>query len=133
MTAGDDATTVAMRVGSGSLQWPRPGGPFSEGVVRRSGLARVSPYCWRAAVRRRLWAFTFPLGANTVATFQLARTWHTSGLERAGAALFLLLAVFWLLVSTRAPSRDTHGEGVAAMSARITIPPHTAAAPRCSA
>lgn len=93
----------------------------------------VSPYCWRAAVRRRLWAFTFPLGANTVATLQLARTWHTSGLERAGAALFLLLAVFWLLVSTRAPSRDTHGEGVAAMSARTTIPPHTAAAPRCSA
>ncbi|MDA8038927.1 MAG: hypothetical protein M0Z69_07155 [Actinomycetota bacterium] len=45
------------------------------------------------------WAFTFPLGAYTVATLSLARAWNLSGLEWAGAALFLLLGVFWLTVA----------------------------------
>jgi C4-dicarboxylate transporter/malic acid transport protein len=48
-----------------------------------------------------LWAFTFPLGAYTVATLQLARAWHTTPLEWAGAALFLCLLGFWLVVATR--------------------------------
>lgn len=47
------------------------------------------------------WAFTFPLGAYTVATLVLARAWNLSGLEWAGAALFVLLGVFWLTVVAR--------------------------------
>ena len=48
-----------------------------------------------------LWAFTFPLGAYTVATLLLARTWHTAALEWMGAVLFLALVAFWVIVSTR--------------------------------
>ncbi len=48
-----------------------------------------------------MWAFTFPLGAYTVATVQLARAWHTTPVEWAGAALFLTLLGFWLLVTAR--------------------------------
>jgi len=47
-----------------------------------------------------LWAFTFPLGAYTVATLQLARSWPSHPLEWAAAALFCLLAGFWLAVAT---------------------------------
>ena len=48
-----------------------------------------------------LWAFTFPIGAYTAATLALARTWHSTPIEWAGAALFLALVGFWLLASTR--------------------------------
>lgn len=44
------------------------------------------------------WGFTFPLGAYSVATLTLARSWGLSGLEDAGAALFVLLVIFWLIV-----------------------------------
>ncbi len=44
------------------------------------------------------WAFTFPLGAFTVDTLVLARAWNVGSLEVAGAALFLLLVVFWAVV-----------------------------------
>ncbi len=47
------------------------------------------------------WAFTFPLGAYTVATLTLARAWNLSGLEDAGAGLFVLLGLFWLVVAGR--------------------------------
>jgi C4-dicarboxylate transporter/malic acid transport protein len=47
-----------------------------------------------------LWAFTFPLGAYTVATLQLARSWPSRPLEWAAAALLLLLAGFWATVTT---------------------------------
>ena len=47
------------------------------------------------------WGFTFPLGAYTVATLTLARAWSLSGLDWAGAALFVLLALFWLVVAGR--------------------------------
>ena len=47
-----------------------------------------------------LWAFTFPLGAYTVATLQLARSWPSHPLEWAAAALLLLLAGFWVTVTT---------------------------------
>jgi tellurite resistance protein TehA-like permease len=57
-----------------------------------------------------LWAFTFPLGAFTVATLQLARAWHTTTLEWAGAALFLSLLGFWLLVTTRTLRAIATGE-----------------------
>ena len=47
------------------------------------------------------WAFTFPLGAYTVATLLLARTWHIGLVEWLGAALFVLLLGFWLTVTAR--------------------------------
>jgi C4-dicarboxylate transporter/malic acid transport protein len=46
-----------------------------------------------------LWAFTFPLGAFTVATLQLGRSWPSETIEWIGAGLFLLLAGFWFAVS----------------------------------
>ncbi|MDA8295688.1 MAG: hypothetical protein M0004_03690 [Actinomycetota bacterium] len=47
------------------------------------------------------WGFTFPLGAYSVATLTLARAWGLSGLEDAGAVLFVLLVLFWLVVVGR--------------------------------
>lgn len=47
------------------------------------------------------WAFTFPLGAYTVATLSLARVWDLRWLEYGGAALFVVLGVFWLTVAAR--------------------------------
>ena len=47
------------------------------------------------------WAFTFPLGAYTVGTLTLARVWKVGALEAFGAALFVLLAAFWVIVTTR--------------------------------
>ena len=47
------------------------------------------------------WGFTFPLGAYTVATLTLAKAWDLSGLDWAGAGLFVLLGAFWLVVTGR--------------------------------
>jgi tellurite resistance protein TehA-like permease len=47
------------------------------------------------------WGFTFPLGAYTVATLALAQSWSLSGLDWAGAALFVALGLFWLVVAGR--------------------------------
>ncbi len=47
------------------------------------------------------WAFTFPVGAYTVMTLTLARVWKVSALEAFGVAMFILLGVFWLVVTIR--------------------------------
>jgi C4-dicarboxylate transporter/malic acid transport protein len=47
-----------------------------------------------------LWAFTFPMGAYTVATLQVARSWQSHPLEWGALGLFGLLACFWLAVGT---------------------------------
>lgn len=47
------------------------------------------------------WAFTFPLGAFTVATLSIARGWQAPALEAVGAALYVGLVVVWALVSVR--------------------------------
>ena len=47
------------------------------------------------------WAFTFPLGAFTVATLTLARAWQTSALEGVGVVLYLMLVGFWGVVAAR--------------------------------
>lgn len=47
------------------------------------------------------WAFTFPLGAYTLATITLARAWHTTALEWAGVVLFAALLGFWAAVTAR--------------------------------
>jgi C4-dicarboxylate transporter/malic acid transport protein len=56
------------------------------------------------------WGFTFPLGAFTVATLTLARGWHISLLEWAGALLAALLGLFWLVVAGRTAWAMTTGE-----------------------
>ena len=45
------------------------------------------------------WAFTFPLGAYTVATLALATSWDVAELNVLGALLFALLVGFWLVVT----------------------------------
>jgi len=45
------------------------------------------------------WAFTFPLGAYTVATLALASAWNVATLGVLGAVLFVGLVGFWLVVT----------------------------------
>ena len=45
------------------------------------------------------WAFTFPLGAYTVATLTLARAWQAPALEALTALLYLALVGFWAVVT----------------------------------
>lgn len=47
------------------------------------------------------WAFTFPLGAFTVATVTIARAWQTPALDALAAVLYLGLVAFWVLVAVR--------------------------------
>jgi C4-dicarboxylate transporter/malic acid transport protein len=47
------------------------------------------------------WAFTFPLGAFTVATVTLARAWQAPTLEAIAALLYVTLVGFWLVVTIR--------------------------------
>jgi C4-dicarboxylate transporter/malic acid transport protein len=47
------------------------------------------------------WAFTFPLGAFTVATLTLARAWQAPALEGAAVALYVVLVGFWAVVTTK--------------------------------
>jgi C4-dicarboxylate transporter/malic acid transport protein len=47
------------------------------------------------------WAFTFPLGAYTVATMTLARTWQAPALEGVAVLLYLMLVGFWTVVTAR--------------------------------
>ena len=56
------------------------------------------------------WAFTFPLGAYTVGTLTLARAWKVGALEAFGAALFVLLVGFWLVVTVRTLAGMRSGE-----------------------
>ena len=100
--------------------WPSTPGPQAGAIASLSRLAATALWgfgaWWLAAAVVLLadylrhgplpyglgwWAFTFPLGAFTVATLTLARAWHLALLEWAGAALFILLAAFWLTVTAR--------------------------------
>ena len=56
------------------------------------------------------WAFTFPLGAYTVATLTLARNLDVVALEVVGVGLFLLLCAFWLTVTLRTVGAIRSGE-----------------------
>jgi C4-dicarboxylate transporter/malic acid transport protein len=47
------------------------------------------------------WGFTFPIGAYTVLTLNLARAWQSGWIEGFAVALFIALAGFWLVVATR--------------------------------
>jgi C4-dicarboxylate transporter/malic acid transport protein len=47
------------------------------------------------------WAFTFPLGAFTVATVTLARSWQAPALEAFAVLLYLALLGFWAVVTSR--------------------------------
>jgi len=46
------------------------------------------------------WAFTFPLGAYTTLTLALSHAWNLGLIEVFGAACAVLLAAFWLVVTT---------------------------------
>lgn len=47
------------------------------------------------------WAFTFPLGAFTVATLTIGRTWQVPAIEGVAVALYVLLVGFWGVVTVR--------------------------------
>ena len=47
------------------------------------------------------WAFTFPLGAFTVATLTIARAWQTPALDTLAALLYLGVLTFWVVVGSR--------------------------------
>lgn len=80
------------------------------------------------------WGFTFPLGAYTVATLALAKAWDLTGLDWAGAGLFVLLGLFWLLVAGRTTWALRTGEawqaasppGVPAAGAGLGLVPRVA-------
>jgi C4-dicarboxylate transporter/malic acid transport protein len=55
------------------------------------------------------WAFTFPLGAFTVATLTLARAWQAPALEALTAVLYLTLVGFWALVAVRTTAATRTG------------------------
>ena len=76
------------------------------------------------------WGFTFPLGAYTVATLALARSWNLVGLDWAGGVLFVLLGLFWLVVAGRTTWAVRTGEAFQASSARPTTPVADQAGPR---
>jgi tellurite resistance protein TehA-like permease len=56
------------------------------------------------------WAFTFPLGAFTVATLTLARLWGSSLLEWFAVVLYLALVGFWGTVTVRTVGAARTGE-----------------------
>ncbi len=56
------------------------------------------------------WAFTFPLGAYTVATLALAKAWGLSWLDWAGAGLFVALGLFWVVVAAGSAWAIARGE-----------------------
>ncbi len=55
------------------------------------------------------WAFTFPLGAFTVATVTLARAWQAPALEAVAALLYVTLVGFWLVVTVRTAAATSTG------------------------
>jgi C4-dicarboxylate transporter/malic acid transport protein len=56
------------------------------------------------------WAFTFPLGAFTMATLALARAWRLTDVEYMGVGLVALLLVLWLVVTVRTLWASVSGE-----------------------
>ena len=56
------------------------------------------------------WAFTFPLGAFTMATLTLARAWRLSSVEDLAMGLVVLLVLLWLMVALRTLWATATGE-----------------------
>jgi tellurite resistance protein TehA-like permease len=56
------------------------------------------------------WAFTFPLGAFTMATLTLARAWRLSSVEDLAVGLVVLLVLLWLMVALRTLWATATGE-----------------------
>ncbi|NYI40987.1 hypothetical protein [Demequina lutea] len=56
------------------------------------------------------WAFTFPLGAFTVSTLALARSWDAPVLEAIAALLYLALVGFWAVVAVRTAAATRTGK-----------------------
>lgn len=74
------------------------------------------------------WAFTFPLGAFTMATFTLARAWKVNYVEYLGVALVVLLVALWLMVTVRTLWAIATGEAWAPTRPHLTaLPPQAEA------
>lgn len=56
------------------------------------------------------WGFTFPLGAFTVATLNVARAWEAPVIEAVGVLLFASLIGFWTVVATRTVQATASGK-----------------------
>ena len=68
------------------------------------------------------WAFTFPLGAYTVATYLLADAYQTTALRIFGFALWLLLLFFWTVVLVRTTAGTYSGALLQAPSPAQPVP-----------
>ena len=70
-------------------------------VVAGGGLALLGAYLRRGTFPYGLgwWAFTFPLGAFTADTLALGRAWQVGLLEALAVLLFIVLVIFWLVVT----------------------------------
>ncbi len=56
------------------------------------------------------WAFTFPLGAFTMATLALARGWQLAYVDYLAVGLVVLLVLLWLMVAVRTVWATVTGE-----------------------
>ncbi|MHB1498087.1 MAG: TDT family transporter [Acidimicrobiales bacterium] len=68
------------------------------------------------------WGFTFPLGAFTSATLAVAENWGSGLLDDVGAALFVLLVVFWAVVAGRTIWAARTGEAWRRVGSRPQAP-----------
>jgi C4-dicarboxylate transporter/malic acid transport protein len=69
------------------------------------------------------WAFTFPIGAFSMATLTLGRAWQISYVDYLSVALVALLIVLWLMVAIRTVWATATGEAWAPAGARAPAPP----------
>ncbi len=69
------------------------------------------------------WAFTFPLGALTLATVALGRAWSLAALADISLAMFVLLVLLWLIVTVR--TLDSLAKGTLWVRTLPASPPKT--------
>lgn len=68
------------------------------------------------------WAFTFPVGVFALATLALARETGLGWMGEAGRLLVMMLAGFWLLVTTRTLHGVYHGHLFVSPCLRMALP-----------
>lgn len=110
LVLGSDAPTIMTAQGMTSL------GEIASGLGLISGLLLWGAGLWwmllailitirhfRAGIPFNLgwWGYTFPLGVYTAATLKLGALLNMPAFHQLGTALFIVLAVMWVLVATR--------------------------------